>query len=252
MYDLKQMKLNFKGTGENPVNKSNFFIAGCDEVGRGPLAGPVVAACVSLHFLEYQEKELRLLLKEWRILGVNDSKKLTSEKREEIIYDLPFEDINLTINQIYTHQYSKNMSLKILIKEISPQIIDEINILNASLRAMKEAAVESCDFQKSGLLMIDGNRVFINVGESVLLQPIIKGDSKSLLIGMASIVAKVYRDQLMARYCAQYPGYNWKNNAGYGTKKHLEGIALLGLTEIHRKTFSGAKPIRDDEFQQRD
>lgn len=244
MFDLNQFKLNFKGTvgsEAETVSKNNFFIAGCDEVGRGPLAGPVVAACVSLHFVEYQEKEIRLLLKEWKIFGVNDSKKLTSEKRQEILADLPFSDDKMTINQIYTHHYSKNMCLKILIKEISPQIIDEINILNASLRAMKEAATESCDFNQTGLLMIDGNRVFQNIGQSVVLQPIIQGDSKSLLIGMASIIAKVYRDQLMADYCLKYPGYNWSNNAGYGTKKHLEGIALLGLTDIHRKTFSGVK-----------
>lgn len=234
MFDLLLFRKSFK-------EKSQFFIAGCDEVGRGPLAGPVVAACVSLHFEEYQEKEIKLLLKEWEIFGVNDSKKLTSEKRLAIISDLPFSGVQMTINQIYTHRYSKNMSLNVLIKEISPQIIDEINILNASLKAMKEAAVESCDFTNAGLLMIDGNRSFNCSSTSVDLLPVIKGDSKSLLIGMASIVAKVYRDQLMARYCEQYPGYHLKSNAGYGTKKHLEGIALLGPTAIHRKTFAGVK-----------
>ncbi|MFA6239246.1 MAG: ribonuclease HII [Bacteriovorax sp.] len=239
MFDLKLFRKTFK-------EKTRFFIAGCDEVGRGPLAGPVVAACASLHFEEYQEKEIKLLLKEWKIIGVNDSKKLTGKKRQEILSDLPFSGVQMTINQIYTHRYSNNMSLNILIKEISPQIIDEINILNASLKAMKEAAVESCDFSKTGLLMIDGNRAFFHDSTSVELQPVIQGDSKSLLIGIASIAAKVYRDQLMAGYCEQYPGYHWKDNAGYGTKKHLEGIALLGLTEIHRKTFKGAKEVYEE------
>ncbi|RPJ70937.1 MAG: ribonuclease HII, partial [Alphaproteobacteria bacterium] len=176
----------------------------------------------------------------------NDSKKLSSEKRLAIISDLPFSGVQMTINQIYTHRYSKNMSLNVLIKEIPPQIIDEINILNASLRAMEEAAVESCDFTKAGLLLIDGNRSFKSSSTSVDLLPVIKGDTKSLLIGMASIVAKIYRDELMARYCEQYPGYHFKNNAGYGTKKHLEGIALFGPSAIHRKTFAGVKEFYEE------
>lgn len=238
MFDLKLFRKTFK-------EASQFFIAGCDEVGRGPLAGPVVAACVGLHFEEYQEKEIKLLLKEWSIFGVNDSKKLTSEKRQQIISDLPFSG-PLTVNQIYTHSYSKNMSLKILIKEIPPQTIDEINILNASLKGMKEAVIESCDFQKSGLVLIDGNRKFECLGHSVELLPVIGGDAKSLLIGLASIVAKEYRDDLMTKYCAQYPGYHWSSNFGYGTKKHLEAIATLGVTELHRKTFGGVKEYYEE------
>jgi len=245
MFDLKQFRLKFKATEEDQINHSHFFIAGCDEVGRGPLAGPVVAACVSLHFEEYQEKEIKLLLKEWKIFGVNDSKKLSAAKRQSILADLPGSGTPMTINQIYTHRYSKNMSLNILIKEKSPQIIDEINILNASLRAMKEAAEESCDFSKKGLLLIDGNRAFASDSRCVELQTVVQGDSKSLLIGLSSIVAKEYRDQLMARYCQQYPGYHWKDNAGYGTKKHLAAIALLGVTDIHRKTFGGVKEFNE-------
>ena len=89
--------------------------------------------------------------------------------------------------------------------------------------------------------MIDGNRAFKSESTSVELLPIIKGDTKSLLIGLASVIAKEYRDQLMAKYCKQYPGYHWGQNAGYGTKKHLEGIALLGITSLHRKTFKGVR-----------
>jgi ribonuclease HII len=206
----------------------------------------VVAASVSLHFEYYEEKELRKLLKEWEIFGINDSKKLTVTKRQGILSDFPFSNDQMMVNQIYTHSYSKNMSLNVLIKEISPQTIDEINILNASLRAMKEAVTESCDFSRPGLVLIDGNKKFISESTSVELVPIIQGDSKSLLIGMASIIAKEYRDQLMAKYCEQYPGYHWKTNAGYGTEKHLEAISLLGITEIHRKTFRGVKEVYEE------
>lgn len=252
MFDIKQFRKSFKVTEENALPKTNFFIAGCDEVGRGPLAGPVVAACVSLHFEEYREKEIKKLLRDWSLFGVNDSKKLTSEKRQQIISDLPF-DGELTINQIYTYAYSKNLILKILIKEIPAQTIDEINILNASLRAMKEAASESCGLDKFGLIMIDGNRKFPLEESNVELMTVIEGDSKSLLIGLASIVAKEYRDNLMKKYCEQYPGYHWSTNAGYGTKKHRAAIAELGITEIHRKTFAGVKDLsyvgKDDFYE---
>ena len=227
MIDFNYFKTSFKDP-----EKNNFFMAGTDEVGRGPLAGPVVAASVSLHFLKYEEKELKFLLKEWRNFGINDSKKLTSEK--------------MTVDQIYTHSYSKNITLKVLIKAISAQEIDEINILNASLKAMKAAVSESCDLKKDGVVLIDGNRAFKAQEPQALLVPIIKGDSKSLLIGMASIIAKEYRDELMARYCEQYPGYHWKSNAGYGTAKHREAISLLGVTEIHRKTFGGVREFYEE------
>jgi ribonuclease HII len=108
---------------------------------------------------------------------------------------------------------------------------------------MKEAVAGCCDFDGNGVVMIDGNSCFKIESSPVEIFPIIKGDTKSLLIGMASIIAKEYRDQLMARYCDQFPGYNWKNNAGYGTAKHLEAISLLGTTEIHRKSFRGVKEI---------
>ncbi len=245
MFDIKLFRKSFKKTRVNSIEKNHFFIAGCDEVGRGPLAGPVVAACVSLHFEEYQEKEIKLLLKEWSIFGINDSKKLTSEKRQQIISDLPIKS-PLAANQIYTHHYSKNMSLKILIKEIPPQTIDVINILNASMLAMKEAATLSCDFVNHGLVLIDGNRKFSNESITVDLMPIISGDEKSLLIGLASVVAKEYRDELMKKYCSQFPGYHWSSNAGYGTKKHREAIAALGVTELHRKTFGGVKEFYEE------
>lgn len=250
MFDIKLFRKAFKPSDELSLPPTHFFFAGCDEVGRGPLAGPVVAACASLHFETYDEKEIKKLFKEWGIYGITDSKKLTSEKRQQIISDLPFGEKNLTINQIYTHSYSKNMSLKILIKEISPQEIDQINILNASLKAMRLAAEESCTFKKRGLILIDGNRKFSMESSpdffNVELMTVVEGDAKSLLIGLASIVAKEYRDTLMKKYCEQYPGYHWSSNAGYATKKHLAAIAELGITEIHRKSFAGVKEISFD------
>jgi len=244
MFDIKLFRKAFKAKDETVLPATNFFFAGCDEVGRGPLAGPVVAACASLHFETYDEKDIKKLFKEWGIYGITDSKKLTAEKRQQIISDLPFGK-ELTINQIYTHSYSKNMSLKILIKEISPQEIDQINILNASLKAMRQAAEESCTFKKRGLILIDGNRKFPMESSpdffNVELMTVVEGDAKSLLIGLASIVAKEYRDNLMKKYCEQYPGYHWSSNAGYATKKHLAAIAELGITDIHRKSFAGVK-----------
>jgi ribonuclease HII len=245
MIDLGLFKKKFK-TPKNTDRYTNFFIAGCDEVGRGPLAGPVVAACASLHFKVYQEEEVKLLFNEWEIFGVNDSKKLTSSKRQAIISDLPFLNPAMKVDQIYTHSYSENMSLNILIQEISPQQIDEINILNASLKALKGATEKSCNFERDGLVMIDGNKIFKSDSKTVELLAVVKGDSKSFLIAMASIVAKEYRDQLMADYSQKYPGYFWEENAGYGTKKHLQAIGHLGITEIHRKSFKGVKEVYDE------
>lgn len=249
MFDIKLFRKAFKAVDEFTPSAKDFFFAGCDEVGRGPLAGPVVAACASLHFEAYDEKDIKKLFKEWSICGITDSKKLTPEKRQQILSDLPFGS-DLTINQIYTHSYSKNMSLRLLIKEISPREIDQINILNASLKAMKLSAMESCSFTKRGLILIDGNRKFPleNSAEAldVELMTIIEGDAKSLLIGLASIAAKEYRDRLMKKYCELFPGYHWSSNAGYATKKHLAAIAELGITEIHRKSFAGVKDLTLD------
>jgi ribonuclease HII len=248
MFDLKFYRKTFKTAFSGKVHSkyNQFFMAGTDEVGRGPLAGPVVAACVSLHFKNYEDKELKKLLKNWEILGINDSKKITHGKRQAILSEMPFSIVPININQIYTHHYSKNIILKILIKEISPKVIDEINILNASLKAMEEAVHGSCEMDNLGLVLIDGNKKFKAISPIVHLEPIVKGDSKSLLIGLASIVAKEYRDQLMKKYNDIYPGYSWSSNAGYGTAKHLEAIGLLGITDIHRKTFAGVKEYYEE------
>ncbi len=228
-----------------------FFIAGCDEVGRGPLAGPVVAACASLEIKNYNRKEIMKLLREWKKLGVTDSKKLNSIEREEILGKLHWfsGEEKLKINQIYTHAYSENIFFKILIKEIHAEVIDEINILQASLKAMKEAMEESCTLELGGTVLIDGNRKFKSDHASIDLETIVEGDSKSMLIAMASIAAKEYRDNLMKEYDSQYPGYGWAENAGYPTPRHRQAIELLGITPLHRKTFKSVKGVIDDRGQ---
>lgn len=226
-----------------------FFIAGCDEVGRGPLAGPVVAACASLEVKNYDKKEIQKLLRTWKKLGVTDSKKLTSVDREEIIKNLHWFSGHdkLKINQIYTHTYSENITFKILIKEIHAEEIDQINILQASLKAMKEAMEESCSLDLGGMVLIDGNRKFKSEHAEVELETIVEGDSKSMLIGMASIAAKEYRDNLMKEFDSLYPGYGWAENAGYATPKHRQAIELLGITPLHRKTFRSVRETFSDE-----
>lgn len=218
-----------------------FFIAGCDEVGRGPLAGPVVAASTSLEVLKFDEKEIKALFRKLKKLGINDSKKLSAEARVGILSELSFN--NLSANQIYTFQYSENIILKVLIKELSAGVIDEINILQASLLAMKQALLESAPVHLPGVILVDGNKKLKHEAETHEQHAVVEGDAKSLLIGLSSIAAKEYRDQLMKDLGAKYPGYGWEQNSGYPTKMHLEAISTLGVTELHRLTFKGVKEV---------
>ena len=177
------------------------LVAGIDEVGRGPLAGPVVAAAV-------------ILPKECKIEGVNDSKKLSAKKREEL-YDVILE---------------KAVSYGIGV--VSNERIDEINILQATYEAMREALSQL----KPRAEYILADAVTIPM-VSTPQKGIIGGDGKSMSIGAASIVAKVYRDRLMEAYDAAYPGYGFASNKGYGAAEHIAGIKKQGITPIHRKTF---------------
>lgn len=177
------------------------LVAGIDEVGRGPLAGPVVAAAV-------------ILPKECKIEGVNDSKKLSAKKREEL-YDIILE---------------KALSYGIGI--VSNERIDEINILQATYEAMRDALSQLSP--KADYILADAVTIPM---VSTPQRGIIKGDAKSMSIGAASIVAKVYRDRLMEAFDEVYPGYGFGANKGYGSAEHIEGIKKLGITPIHRKTF---------------
>lgn len=225
--------------------KGPFFLAGTDEVGRGPLAGPVVGACSFFEIKKYDELEIKTLLKKLCLLGVNDSKKLNAKKRQEIIQSFLNEETLLS-HQIYSIQISKNIQIKIYIQEIDSSTIDEINILQASLLAMKTAFLNNLEKVADGIILIDGNKKFKldeKFNDSIDIQTIVKGDSKSLLIGLASIFAKEYRDQLMSRFALEYPEYGWESNAGYPTKAHLNAIQAHGVTKFHRMTFKGAKEV---------
>ncbi|MFV0502800.1 MAG: ribonuclease HII [Lachnospirales bacterium] len=176
-------------------------IYGIDEVGRGPLAGPVVSVCITLP-------------KDLFIAGVNDSKKINVEKRIEL------------------SEIIKEKAIDISIGICSAKEIDEINILRATCRSM-EKAFEGIK-NKADILLVDGNtRIDVPVAQ----ETIVKGDSKSMAIACASIVAKVYRDDLMSEYDDIYPQYHFKNNKGYGTIEHIEAIRKYGLLDIHRRSF---------------
>ena len=176
--------------------------AGCDEAGRGPLAGPVVAAAV-------------ILPKDYGHPLLNDSKKLNQK--------------NLDLLEIEIKEKAK--AWKVI--EVSPHEIDEINILNASFLAMHRA-IDALDTTPE-LLLIDGNR-FPSYKE-IKHECIIKGDGKYMSIAAASILAKTHRDRVMRQAAQQYPGYGWETNFGYPTKKHREAIQQLGITPLHRKSF---------------
>lgn len=181
------------------------LIAGIDEAGRGPLAGPVVAAAV-------------ILPQGLRIAGVNDSKKLSPQTRERL-FDV-----------IMTQAFAVGIGMA------GPELIDRINILQATRYAMLEA-VENLTHQPDYLL-IDG----ISTIDSIIPQKTIKkGDSLSLSIAAASIIAKVFRDRLMCDMDALHPGYGFSGHKGYGSASHLKAISQLGPSAIHRMTFGGVK-----------
>jgi len=186
---------------ERLYQKGCVYVAGVDEVGRGPLAGPVAAAVVIL-----KQGDL--------IEGVNDSKKLSAKKREEL-YDV--------ITQ---------RAVDYAVAMVSPAEIDEINILQATYKAMREA-LSKLKIKPDHLLADAVTIPLIDVEQTA----IIKGDAKSISIGAASIVAKVTRDKMMEEYDKLYPGYGFAENKGYGSAEHIKAIKEKGICPIHRKTF---------------
>lgn len=213
--------------------KDESFIAGLDEVGRGPFAGPVVAACSYLEF----NKPLKPFLKKIEKLGITDSKKLSSKKREEIINYFGTKGCELKINSVYELMAEDGFKLKLAIKKLSHKEIDKINILQASMKAMSQAFNQCWNKDHMGILGIDGNKIPRGINKRLKSEALIKGDSRSLLIGLASIFAKEYRDHLMKKFDRKYPQYGFKSNAGYGTKFHRDAIKKYGLCPIHRKSF---------------
>lgn len=184
------------------ILKGYKYVCGVDEVGRGPLAGPVVCAAVIMPLDDVIE-------------GVDDSKKLSKKKREELSEKI------------------QEKAIACHICRVEPQIIDRINILQATRLCMKNAVEGLCP--AADFCMTDGN---MTLDIAIPQTSIIKGDAKSYTIGAASIVAKVYRDRLMEEYAKQYPEYGFERNAGYGTAEHISAIESFGLTPIHRRSFT--------------
>ena len=180
------------------------YIVGVDEVGRGPLAGPVVCAAV---IMPLDENSL--------VIGVDDSKKLSAKKREQLAEQI------------------KERALCYHIVEIDEKTIDEINILQATRLGMKKA-IEGLSLQGDTVLT-DGN---MTLDIALPQRSVVHGDALSYSIGAASIVAKVHRDALMDEYAKQYPYYAFEKNKGYGTAEHIKGIKEQGICPIHRKTFT--------------
>ncbi len=179
------------------------YIAGTDEVGRGPLAGPVVCAAVIMPLNE-----------EALLLGVDDSKKVSEKNREILAEEI------------------KKRAVAYAISEVSPEEIDRVNILNAVKACMKDCVQKLA--KTPDVVLVDAME--LNFG--VPCEGIIKGDAKSYTIGAASILAKVYRDNLMKEYANVYPEYGFAENKGYGTAAHISAIREKGLCPIHRRTFT--------------
>lgn len=227
---------------------SNFFFAGVDEVGRGPLAGPVVAGCAWIEFREgiealVKKKSFLNVLEHLKALGVNDSKKVSPKKREKILSSLDFEVSWALERKNYSLLVNDELSLKVNVASIQAVEIDQINILRASLKAMAtsfEVALKE-RMGRSGIVLIDGHRAFEGLDQWEGLQKmcVTKGDQKSLIIALASIVAKEYRDHWMKKAAKDYPGYGLEKHAGYPTASHKEALKVLGPSQIHRRTFKG-------------
>ncbi len=196
------------GAHENEMFRAGFrIIAGIDEAGRGPLAGPVVAAAVMVKKgFEFSKTELS---------AIRDSKKLSPKKREQL------------------HDSILASFPSVAIAEISPKIIDEINILQAAMLAMKNA-IEGLDAVPEAIF-IDGNRLI--PGLDILQRAVVRGDEKILSVAAASIIAKVRRDRIMLGLHDKYPAYGFDKHKGYGTRLHLELLDKHGPCPLHRRSF---------------
>ncbi|MFI5389986.1 MAG: ribonuclease HII [Bacteriovoracales bacterium] len=218
------------------------FLAGLDEVGRGPLAGPVVAGCSILSWAEFSPKGILKILKKFYKLGVNSSKLISGEKRRQILEHFEIDPSKIEFNKFYSVGLEDNFEFGFSVYEMGPLDIDKINILNASLISMEKAFKKCRKDKMFGEVLIDGNKIPKNLGENLNATAIVEGDSKSLLIAFASIIAKEYRDNLMRKMDLLYPGYNFWKNMGYGTEEHRIAIKKNGITPIHRRSFNGVNP----------
>ncbi len=177
------------------------YICGVDEVGRGPFAGPVMAGAV-------------ILPRDCEILYLNDSKKLSPKKRAALYDEITEKAVAWSVARV------------------EPARIDEINILQATFEAMREAVSKLSI--RPDIILVDAVRI---PGLDIPQEPIIKGDAKSVSIAAASVVAKVTRDRVMEEYAKEYPGYGFERNMGYGTAEHREALKTMGPVPIHRRSF---------------
>lgn len=187
---------------DNVFHDRQKVLVGIDEVGRGPLAGPVVAAAVVLPY-------------DTILVGLKDSKKLTEAKREALYDEI------------------KKVALGIGVGIVEAPVIDEINILQATFKAMREA-VSNLNMPIE-VILVDGDHTI--PGIDVTQHAVIGGDDKSASIAAASVIAKVTRDRMMVEYAQTYPDYDWASNKGYGSQRHYDGIRAKGLTPLHRRSF---------------
>lgn len=198
---MKQLEANLYQYEDTLWNEGKEYVAGVDEVGRGPLVGPVVTACV-------------ILPKDFSCPGLTDSKKLSEKKRDEF-YDY-----------IMEHAFSVSIGMK------SEKVIDEVNIYEATKLAMYEA-IENSKIKPDHVL-IDAMKL---ENLTIPSTSIIKGDAKSITIAAASVIAKVTRDRMMYELDKEHPEYDFRHNKGYPTKKHLEAIEKYGVLPCHRRSF---------------
>ncbi|WP_078547164.1 ribonuclease HII [Litchfieldia alkalitelluris] len=201
----KELFIQMSQFEENLYSNGVKYIAGIDEVGRGPLAGPVIAAAV-------------ILPRDFYLPGLNDSKKLTELKREQLYVEIAQSALSIGVGIIDANK------------------IDEVNIYQATKLAMKQAILKLSI--KPDHLLIDAMQLSIQIPQT----SIIKGDSKSYSIAASSIIAKVTRDRLMKRLGMEYPQYGFEQNMGYGTSLHLEALQNYGVTDHHRRSFA---PVRE-------
>jgi ribonuclease HII len=219
---------------ENSGKRFFYFV---DEVGRGCLAGPVVATACCVAF-DSPSELLALLNYLRKELGVNDSKSVSALKRKEILSQL-----NLDFNQL-GHQQISRSNMQFFTAQIEPNIIDDVNILAATMLAMQQALSKLYEYngpQGQHCAFVDGNRLPKNLPINMLARPIIQGDKLLSGIALSSILAKEYRDQLMLHMDSKYPGYFFSQHKGYGTQIHRSSIAKLGPCLIHRHSFAGVK-----------
>lgn len=201
-YEEEVHKWQLKCDFDEAFHENEKILIGIDEVGRGPLAGPVVAAAV-------------ILPKDANLVGLKDSKKLTEAKREALYDEI------------------KKIALGIGIGIVEADEIDTINILQATFKAMRQAlGMISVPYE---VILVDGDHTI--PGIQTLQHAIIGGDDKSASIAAASVVAKITRDRMMIAVAEEYPGYDWASNKGYGSQKHYDGIRARGLTPLHRRSF---------------